>query len=133
MMIKLGDSASFSKTVTETDVYNFAGIVGDFNPAHVDEDSSSRGMFGKRVVHGMLVGSFISTVLGMYLPGPGTIYLEQNLNFVKPVFFGDTITAKVIVSDVINPEKGIYKLDTMVVNQNDIEVIRGYAVVKYKQ
>ena len=130
--LHIGQSASFSKTITETDVYNFAGIVGDFNSAHVNAIEASKSIFGKRVAHGMLVGSLISTVLGNKLPGPGTIYMEQDCKFVAPVYFGDTITATVTVEEVINVDKGIYRLETMASNQDRKKVIDGYAVVMYK-
>lgn len=95
--IKIGDKASFTKTLTETDVYLFAGISGDLNPAHVNQIESKKTMFKGRICHGILVSSLISTVLGMYLPGPGTIYLSQDLKFVAPVKIGDTVTATVEV------------------------------------
>ena len=129
--MEIGQSASFSKTITESDVYNFAGLTGDFNSVHINQVEAEKSMFGKRIAHGMLVGSFISTVLGMYLPGPGTIYMEQNLKFKRPVFIGDTITATVTVDSVINEEKGIYSLTTVVTNQDSKVVVDGYAVVKY--
>lgn len=129
--LSVGQTASFSKTITETDVYNFAGIVGDFNSVHVNAVEAEKGIFGKRVAHGMLVGSLISTVIGTKLPGPGTIYMEQDCKFLAPVFFGDTITAIVTVSEIININKGIYKLDTIAVNQENTRVIDGYAVVKH--
>ena len=91
--MKLGDCASVTKTVTETDVYLFAGITGDLNPAHTDEVSASQTRFGGRIAHGILGAGFISAVLGMKLPGPGTIYLGQELRFTKPVRIGDTNTA----------------------------------------
>ena len=81
--MKLGDSASVTKTVTETDVYLFAGITGDLNPAHTNEVSASQTQFGGRIAHGILGAGFISAVLGMKLPGPGTIYLGQELKFTK--------------------------------------------------
>ena len=77
----------------------------------------------------MLVGSLISTVLGMKLPGQGTVYLEQNLKFKKPVYIGDTVTAKAIITEIINEKRGIYKLDTIIVNQKDEVVTDGYAIV----
>ena len=83
--IKIGDSASFTKTVTETDIILYAGISGDFNPAHIDSEHAKGSMFGQRIAHGMLSASFISNVLGTQLPGPGTIYMGQELRFVKPV------------------------------------------------
>lgn len=126
--MKLGDSASFTKTVSEHDVYTYAGVSGDFNPAHVNEVEAQKGMFGKRIAHGMLSAGFISTVLGTQLPGPGTIYMSQELRFTKPVFFGDTITATVTVAELI-PEKNRAILDTVCTNQNGEVVIKGKATV----
>ena len=126
--MKLGDSASFTKTVSEHDVYTYAGVSGDFNPAHVNEVEAQKGMFGKRIAHGMLSAGFISTVLGTQLPGPGTIYMGQELRFTKPVFFGDTITATVTVAELI-PEKSRAILDTVCTNQNGEVVIKGKAAV----
>lgn len=126
--MKVGDSASFTKTVSEHDVYTYAGVSGDFNPAHVNEVEAQKGMFGKRIAHGMLSAGFISTVLGTQLPGPGTIYMGQELRFTKPVFFGDTITATVTVAELI-PEKNRAILDTVCTNQNGDIVIKGKATV----
>ena len=126
--MKLGDSASFTKTVSEHDVYTYAGVSGDFNPAHVNEVEAQKGMFGKRIAHGMLSAGFISTVLGTQLPGPGTIYMGQELRFTKPVFFGDTITATVTVAELI-PEKNRAILGTVCTNQNGEVVIKGKATV----
>ena len=126
--MKLGDSASFTKTVSEHDVYTYAGVSGDFNPAHVNEVEAQKGMFGKRIAHGMLSAGFISTVLGTQLPGPGTIYMGQELRFTRPVFFGGTITATVTVAELI-PEKNRAILDTVCTNQNGEVVIKGKATV----
>ncbi|MBQ7144764.1 MAG: MaoC family dehydratase [Oscillospiraceae bacterium] len=126
--MKLGDSASVTKTVTETDVYLFAGITGDLNPAHVNEVEASKGMFGHRIAHGMLGAGFISAVLGMYLPGPGTIYMGQELKFTKPVKIGDTITATATVIEMV-PEKNRVKLETVCTNQDGDVVIKGVATV----
>ncbi|HIS97139.1 MAG TPA: MaoC family dehydratase [Candidatus Scatomorpha pullistercoris] len=126
--MQVGDSASFTKTVSEHDVYTYAGVSGDFNPAHVNEVEAQKGMFGKRIAHGMLSAGFISTVLGTQLPGPGTIYMGQELRFTKPVFFGDTITATVTVVELI-PEKNRAILDTVCTNQNGEVVIKGKATV----
>lgn len=131
MELKLGQSSSFSKTITETDVYNFAGICGDFNPVHVNKIIAEKSIFKKNIVHGALIASFLSTVIGMQLPGPGTIYLEQDSKFVKPTFIGDTITAEVSVNEILNQNKGIYKLLTQVKNQHGETVLDGYAIVKY--
>lgn len=124
--LKIGDCASVSKTISESDVYLFAGITGDLNPAHVNEPEAEKGIFKTRVAHGMLAAGLISAVLGTQLPGPGTIYLGQELKFTKPVFFGDTIRAEVTVSE-IRAEKNICKLTTVCTNQRGEIVIEGVA------
>ena len=126
--MKIGDHASVTKTVSETDVYLFAGITGDLNPAHTNEVAASKTMFKTRIAHGMLGAGFISAVLGMYLPGPGTIYMGQELKFTKPVHFGDTVTATATVEEIIL-EKNRVILDTTVVNQDGEIVIKGKATV----
>lgn len=126
----VGMKESFSKTISESDVYLFAGITGDLNPAHVNEEEAKAGIFGERIVHGILVTGLISAVIGMRLPGPGTIYMEQDVKFLKPVKIGDTVTAEVTVEEVINPEKRILRLLTEAYNQKNEKVITGYAVVK---
>lgn len=99
-----GMSASFSRTVTEADILMFAGVSGDTNPVHLDEEFASSTMFGGRIAHGMLSAAFISTVFGTRLPGPGCIYLSQTLKFKAPVKPGDTVVASVTVKG-LNPEK----------------------------
>ncbi|MDD6160357.1 MAG: MaoC family dehydratase [Oscillospiraceae bacterium] len=126
--IQIGDSASFTKTVTETDIILYAGISGDFNPAHINAESAKDSMFGQRIAHGMLSAGFISNVLGMQLPGPGTIYMGQELRFVKPVYIGDTVTATATVIER-NEEKNRLKLETVVTNQRGEKVITGTATV----
>ena len=126
--MKIGDHASVTKTVSETDVYLFAGITGDLNPAHTNEVAASKTMFKTRIAHGMLGAGFISAVLGMYLPGPGTIYMGQELKFTKPVHIGDTVTATDTVEEIIL-EKNRVILDTTVVNQDGEVVIKGKATV----
>lgn len=126
--ISIGDSASVSKTVTETDVYLFAGITGDLNPAHTNEVAASQTMFGGRIAHGMLSAGFISAVLGMQLPGPGTIYLGQELKFTKPVRIGDTVTATCTVVEK-DDAKNRLKLETVCTNQNGDVVVKGMATV----
>ncbi len=125
--IKIGDSASFTKTITESDVYTYAGITGDLNPAHINEVEAEKGIFKTRVAHGMLTAGLVSAVLGMQLPGPGTIYLGQELKFTKPVYFGDTITAKVEVTEIIKEK--ILKLKTTCTNQKGEVVLEGVASV----
>lgn len=126
--MKVGDSSSFTKTVTEADVYNFAGVSGDFNPAHINETYANGTMFKTRIAHGMLSAGFISAVLGTQLPGPGTIYLGQELKFTKPVLMGDTVTATVTVDEIIE-EKNRVILKTVCTNQDGDVVIDGKATV----
>ena len=128
MIYEVGQKASFSKTITETDVYSFAGISGDFNPLHIDEIVAKESRFGRRIAYGALVASFISTVLGMYLPGSGTIYLKQESEFLKPVYIGDTIRAEVEI--VLIDERRKCTLKTIVFNQNNEIVLSGSALVK---
>jgi 3-hydroxybutyryl-CoA dehydratase len=126
--LKVGDSAEQSKTVSETDIYLFAGITGDFNPAHVDEEYARRTFFGTRIAHGLLTAGFISAVLGCRLPGPGAVYMRQELSFLGPVRIGDTITARVEVLE-IDREKGRARLLTTCDNQEGKRVLTGEALV----
>ena len=126
--MKLGDSACFTKTISEADVYMYAGITGDFNPAHVNEVEAEKGLFGKRIAHGMLSAGLISAVLGTLLPGPGTIYMGQELKFTAPVRIGDTITATGTVSEP-NVEKNVAKIETICTNQDGKVVVKGMATV----
>jgi 3-hydroxybutyryl-CoA dehydratase len=125
--IKIGDKASISKTISETDVYLYAGITGDLNPAHINEEEAKETMFKGRIAHGMLTAGLISAVLGMQLPGPGTIYMGQELKFTAPVRFGDTITATVEVVEIENGK--FLKLHTFAVNQDKQVVLDGFARV----
>ena len=124
--IHVGDKASFEKTVSETDVYMYAGITGDLNPAHINEEAMKNSKFGGRIAHGMLTAGFISAVLGMQLPGPGTIYLSQQLSFKAPVRIGDTVKAEVVVVEKM--EKGKVRLSTNCYLQDGTMVIEGEAL-----
>jgi 3-hydroxybutyryl-CoA dehydratase len=126
--INIGDSEIFMKTISETDVYLFAGITGDFNPAHLNDIEAKKGVFKGRVAHGLLTAGLISSILGTKLPGSGTIYLEQQLSFHFPVYFGDTITAIVTVIDK-DVSKNILTLQTDCINQNGKTVLTGTAKV----
>lgn len=126
--LEVGQKASFTKTVTEADVYNFAGVTGDFNPAHMNEEYAKNTAFKTRIAHGMLSAGFISAVLGTKLPGPGTIYLNQDLRFTKPVQFGDTVTATITVDELIK-EKNRAILKTVCTNQDGDVVVEGVAKV----
>lgn len=124
--MKIGDSASFSKTITDFDVKMFAGITGDFNPVHIDKEFAKNTPFKDRIAHGMLVASLFSTVLGTQLPGEGAIYTGQELKFTKPVYIEDTITAIVTVTE-LDVEKNRVVLETIATNQNGDVVIKGFA------
>jgi 3-hydroxybutyryl-CoA dehydratase len=126
--LELGATAEVSKTIGEHDVYTFAGLTGDFNPVHVDEVAAGRSRFGGRVAHGMLAAGLFSAILGTKLPGPGTIYLGQELKFLAPVRFGDTITARVELLE-LRADKPIAVFRTWVVNQKAETVIDGKATV----
>lgn len=125
---QIGQRASFTKTVTEADVTTFAGLTGDFNPLHVDAEYAGKSRFGQRVAHGIFTAGLISAVLGTKLPGPGGIYLSQQIEFLAPVFIGDTITATVEVS-AWRPEKRIITLKTDAYNQAGKQVVTGQAVL----
>lgn len=126
--IKIGDTAEFSKTISETDIYLYAGITGDFNPAHVNEVYAKNTFFKTRIAHGMLTAGFISAILANQLPGPGTIYLKQELSFLAPVRIGDTITGRVEVLELI-PEKNRVRFKTSCINQDGIVVLDGEALM----
>ncbi len=127
-MIKIGDSASLSKTFTANDVQNFADISGDRNPLHIDAEYASKTQFKQRLVHGMLTAGLISAVLGMQLPGPGSVYIHQDLNFRKPVFIDDTITATVTIKK-LRAGKPIITLGTVCTNQVGTVVLDGEATL----
>ena len=122
--IAIGDTASFSKTITEHDVYAFAGLSGNFNPVHVDEEFARNTRFKGRIAHGLLAAGLISTVIGTALPGANAIYLAQELVFKSPVMLGDTLTALVEVFEKIEAKKRII-FKTSVTNQNGVVVIEG--------
>jgi acyl dehydratase len=128
MKVKVGDSAEITKTIEQADINAFADVTGDHNPVHVDEAFAKTTRFGGTIAHGMLAASLISAVLANKLPGEGSIYLGQTLQFVAPVFPGDEITARVTVQE-IREDKPIVKLQTVCVNQRDELVIRGEATV----
>lgn len=124
----VGQTASMSKTVSEFDVYSFAGITGDFNPAHVNEAYAATTSFKKRIAHGMLSAGFVSAVLGTKLPGAGSIYAGQTMKFLSPVYIGDTITASVTVKEIIEERRRLI-LTTEVANQDGVTVFTGEATI----
>lgn len=126
--IYVGMKKSVTKTISESDVYTYAGIIGDINPLHVNEEYAKTTRFGGRIVHGMLTASFFSTIVGMLIPGADAIYLGQTCKFLLPVRIGDTITAIGEVTKII-PEKRIAYMKTIVVNQKEEVVVDGEATV----
>jgi 3-hydroxybutyryl-CoA dehydratase len=125
--LAVGQSAMFGKTVTEADIMAFAGVSGDTNPIHLHAGFAKGTRFGQRIAHGMLSGSFISTVIGTKLPGPGAIYISQTMNFMAPVLIGETITAVATIS-AIDATKRRVTLKTQCLNGDKV-VIDGEAVV----
>ncbi len=126
--LKAGDSDQFTKTISEADIYLFAGVTGDLNPIHINEEFSKGTFFKGRIAHGMLLAGFISTVIGCQLPGPGVIYVSQELNFKLPARIGDTITAAAEVTEVdVQANRAV--LRTTCTNQDGKLVVDGRAVV----
>ncbi|EGL41427.1 MaoC-like protein [Megasphaera lornae] len=127
--ITVGMTASLKKTITQADVEKFAAVTGDYNPLHMDEEFAGKTIFRGRIAHGMITGGLISAVLGTELPGKNTLYLEQELKFLAPVRFGDTLVATV---ECIEKEDRRHKLvfKTVVTNQNGAVVTSGKALVR---
>jgi 3-hydroxybutyryl-CoA dehydratase len=126
--LKIGDAAEFSKTVSESDIYLYAGVTGDLNPVHINEVYAGKTFFKTRIAHGMLTAGFVSGLLGVSLPGPGTIYIRQELDFLAPVHIGDTITARAEVIEILK-QKNRVTIRTTCVNQDGTMVLDGKAVV----
>lgn len=126
--LRVGQKAAFTKTITEADVCGFAGIIADFNPVHINDEYAKQTRFGGRIAHGMLTASFISTVIGMALPGADAIYLGQTLKFTAPVRLGETITAEAEITRII-PEKQRAYLKTTVTKQDGTVVVEGEATI----
>jgi 3-hydroxybutyryl-CoA dehydratase len=130
MKIRVGEIAEFSKTITDEDVRTFADLTGDHNPVHLDDQYASNTRFGRRIAHGLLTASLISSVLANRLPGEGTVYLSQSLKFVAPVYLDDTVTARVTVTG-IREDKPVATLETVCVNQHGETLLKGEAVVLF--
>lgn len=130
--LAVGQFAEHIKTVTEADVVLYAGVTGDFNPMHINQTFAEKSRFGGRIAHGMLTAGFISAVLGMKLPGEGSIYMSQSLRFVRPVRIGDTITARIEVIELFTEKKRV-RLATSCRNQNEEVVLDGEALVLMQQ
>jgi 3-hydroxybutyryl-CoA dehydratase len=128
MKFSIGDAATFSKTLSESDLYLYAGITGDLNPIHVDEEYAKTTRYKRRIAHGLLPSSFICPVLGTKLPGEGTIHISQELYFLEPVFIGDTLTVRIEFIEIINLRR--WKMKSQIFNQNNVLVVDGFSVVK---
>lgn len=125
--LEIGQTARFTKTVTETDLAMFVAITGDFNPVHVDAVAAAASPFGARIVHGMLSASLLCAVYGMQLPGPGAIHLDQTLAFRAPVRIGDTVTAHVEVIELLGNRK--VRVRAWCTRQDDVLVVEGEALL----
>jgi 3-hydroxybutyryl-CoA dehydratase len=130
--LAVGDTAAFTKTLTQHDVSTFAGLTGDFNPIHVDAIHAEGSRFGRPLVHGALLCGLVSSVLGMQLPGPGALYASQSLRFLKPVFMGDTITAEVEVAERI-VDRNRVRFATRCTNQDGDVVAEGESLLLPRQ
>jgi 3-hydroxybutyryl-CoA dehydratase len=128
LTLKPGDKASRVQTISDEMIRSFANLTGDANPVHLDDAYAAGTRFGRRIAHGMLAAGLISSTLANDLPGPGTVYLSQTLQFKGPVYPGDTITTTVEVKNV-RPDKPIVTLSTTCKNQNEVVVLEGEAVV----
>ncbi len=126
--LKVGDKASHKKIITEKDIKMFGEITGDYNPAHFDDEYALQTIFKKRIAHGMLVGSLFSKLLGLDLPGPGSIYISQTLKFRRPVYFGDEIMAEVKIIK-IDQAKNRVTFECVAYNQNNEKVVIGEAEI----
>lgn len=123
-----GDKASRTTTITDAMIRSFADLTGDTNPVHLDDAYAAGTRFGRRIAHGMIAAGLISATLANDLPGPGTVYLSQTLQFRAPVYPDDTLTTTVEVR-AVRPDKPIVTLGTLCRNQNEVVVLEGEAVV----
>lgn len=128
--LAVGMSAAFAKTITEADIVMFAGVTGDMNPVHVNQEFAAETIFKSRIAHGMLTASLISTVLGTKLPGPGCIYLSQTLKFLAPVRAGDTVVAQAEIIELVPERKRMIARTTAYVG--DVVVCEGEAMMKVR-
>ena len=122
-----GDTATFTRTLSERELVLFAAVSGDVNPVHLDPEFAANSIFGERIAHGMWSGSLISAALATVMPGPGTIYLEQSLSFKRPVKLDDTLTVSLTVSRKDPKNRVVFQC--IVTNQNDQKVVTGEAKV----
>jgi len=130
--IKVGDEARLTHSITSEDIEVFSQLTGDYNPLHHDKEFARRTLFQKPIVHGMLSASYISTIIGMLLPGKGALWVSQTLEFLKPAYVGDTIKVVTTVKN-ISPSTKVLVLSTIIYNQNKRELITGISKVKLSQ
>jgi 3-hydroxybutyryl-CoA dehydratase len=123
-----GDGFSFEKHISANDVKQFAEVVGDLNPIHLDEEFAEKTFFKKRIVHGAFLGGLISKILGMDFPGQGTVYISQNSTFKRPVYVDTTVKVEVKVTEVVTAKRRLV-LETNVLNENDEVCVTGSALV----
>lgn len=128
MDIKIGDTFSTSREVTDDVIRKFAEVSGDYNPIHLDDDFAAKTRFGRRIAHGMLSGAFISAVLGNEFRERKIIYLSQTMKFTAPVYLGDTVTTTATVTG-IREDKGIVTLETVCTNQDGEVTLKGESAV----
>lgn len=126
--LHVGQKAVIVKTITAADIEQYSALTGDTNPIHTDEAFAKKTMFGEPIAQGMLSASVLSACIGSRLPGPGTIYLTQELKFLRPVKIGDTVIARIEVTEIIT-EKNRVRLKTTLHNQRGERVIEGFALV----
>lgn len=127
--IKVGEMVEFNKQITAEDVEKFATLTGDFNPLHMDSDYALTTLFGERIIHGMLLGSLFSTLVGMYLPGKNCLYLSQDLSFRLPAKIGNTFKVRGKVTGKIDALK-ILIIQAEILDERDLILIEGEAKVK---
>ncbi len=125
--LELCDEGEYTKVISDRDVFRFADASGDYNPLHIDDAYAKNTIFGRRVAHGILTAGIISTVLSSEIPGLGTIFVELGIRFLKPVFINDTITARAMVQEIINPKR--VRMLVSCQNQHGEDVAIGNAVV----
>lgn len=130
MKPEIGQTATIEKTLDKQTVEAFASVSEDYNPIHLDEDFAKTTQFERPIVHGMLASSLVSGLLASKVPGAGSIYLGQSLKFVRPIFVGETVTAKVEVTSV-RDDKPIAVISTQVLNANGEVAVDGEATVMY--
>jgi 3-hydroxybutyryl-CoA dehydratase len=130
MEYSVGQGINVKSSLSDDDIMAFAKLTGDMNPIHTNPLYASETVFGKPIAHGILVVGLISKAIGMDFPGVGTIYMEQDTRFLKPVFPNDELTVSIVVEDIINADKKILRLRTKVCNQDNVDVIDGFAIVK---